>query len=111
MKLRLTDQQKKILAGIGIVGGIGVIALFLRNRLGFNSPDLNNWTRSPKSSLYAERRDSIHELQDQYKQQTQKTQSIADAKEKREEAEKTAEWIRRKDIWETNRKLIEAAKP
>jgi len=115
MKVRITNKNKKIIAGVGVVAGIGVIALFLRNKLGFSTgkPPIagDQWRSAASSGRVRTVRASVQQLQDQHKREVEKAQNLADSKERREASDAASEWSRREAIWEKNINAINAARP
>ena len=113
--MKRLSKNQKIIAGIGIASGIGLLALFLKNRLGFGTgkPPLagSQWRSAATSGKVRTTRASIQQLQNEHKRQVHESQIAAAHKEDRETAASRAEWSRRESIWEKNRALIEAAKP
>lgn len=104
--LRLSSKQKKIIAGIGIAGGIGAVLLFLKNKMGFGDTPVELWKRG--NNNVAASRKTIANLQAEARQSKRQAAVAAEQKRERESAAEQAEWVRREAIWKHNRKMIDA---
>ncbi|MCP4762603.1 MAG: hypothetical protein GY870_12555 [archaeon] len=110
MNLNLSKKNKKIVAGVGITGGIVLAYFLLRNRFGFNEPNIDNWKRSNRSGQIRTTRASIQQLQNKHKRQTIQSQIAAETKRHDEEQIRNRESSRRHEIYRANRAAIEKAK-
>jgi len=106
--MNLSKKQKKIAAGVGITGGLGLLFILLKARFGFGNTPVEQWRRTTVRSSVANTRGEVNDLQSKARARKIAAQKEAEKKQRYEDAANAAR--ERKEIarWEQRRKLIES---
>ena len=104
------SKKQKILSGVGIVGGLSLLFLLLKSRLGYGDTPVEIWRNTPinTSSRIAHNRAENRDMRSIARSRTKWSEVEAERKQRKEDAETGAEARRREALWRRARRKIES---